>query len=123
MMLWTAPIAGIEWSRHPIRLSMVASCSVCSSAHSSSVSSHHSRVLATIGVDLDDMIATRLCSLPAEPYLILNRGLSLIIRRISSVDCGTHHGLFRLDLAPVFILWRLRISARSLLRILMRVDW
>ncbi len=116
MMLWTAPIAGIEWLRHPIRLSMVASCSVCSSAHSSSVSSHHSQVPATIGVDLDDMIATRLCALPAEPHLILNRGLSLIIRRISSVYYGTHHGLSLLALAPVFILWGLRISVRSLLR-------
>ena len=69
------------------------------------------------------MIATRLCPLPAEPHLILNRGLSLIILRISSVDYGTHHGLSRLDLAPVFIVWGLRISVRSLLRILLRVDW
>ncbi|KFL91133.1 hypothetical protein AmDm5_0709 [Acetobacter malorum] len=44
-----------------------------------------------VGITVDDRPALRLGISTAEPELILNRGLSLIVRRITGVKRNFHH--------------------------------
>ena len=62
-----------------------------------------------ISIALDNLSAGRACTLLAEPYLILNRGLALKIRRVSGIDrYSCHHRL-------VLVFFRVLCLAKFLL--------